>query len=690
MSARTTVRVAAATIVTSAAAIVSVPFAAVPAAGVVSGPFAAAAGFTVVSATDVVVANHEIEGSIAAGGNLIADTQAFNIVHQAAGSGDYTLPLLDGEYVRVVAGGTFDREASTGSIRVSPRQSDPAKQGQVRLGSLDGLEVGSRGNGVCVREVGRNGCPFGDSVLEQSDTPQSVESVEDPHAYGALIAANAFEQFAVWSEAMAAGTLAGAYFVDLPDVTHPLNGVPLELEEGAANVLDIDADQLPATGWKIRFDGVAPSVDSPLVINVRANDGASIDLPTEAIGAYPQSSAHNVFAPYIVWNLVTEPGAVIHVNSPGIVPGSILAPQATVITGPQKTLVEGQIVAHRVELRNDGEIHHYEFEGLLALADAGTVPTHTDASAGAPMEEAAAADEDAILDTAPATHSPSPTAVPVPTVEPEVVPSIEPSSEPIVAVSDGEQAAGTPALVGEESMLPETVTDMIAGAIDDSPVVTEIADQVAPGASQLAGDSEPSEDDQNVPSAAPGEPSTAPGDGATSAEESVLVAGPDTGLESGSDVVSDPVIEQIVAIVDGSASVDQLVDDVLTEAEGVSTAPLLDPAGAVSEAVQQEVVAQVVDEVAEHATDAVEVGDAKKMDPQVGGMAGITRTVGESQVLDSGGLNADQPGAESDGAATSHSQARLAATGGVVDWHVGAALALMLAGFILVRRSRRS
>ncbi|WP_061961639.1 collagen-binding domain-containing protein [Demequina flava] len=620
MSVRTPAGRAAAVTAASVVATALVTIAAPQAAAETEGPLTGASQFTIVSETDVVLANHEIEGSIAAGGNLIAGAAAYNVVHRAAGSGDYTLPMLDGEYVRVVAGGTFDRESSTGSIRISPQESDPAKRGQVRLGSLDGLEVAARGDGVCVREVGDDGCPFGDRVLEQSATPQSLGSVEDADAYGTLIDAGAWDTFAQWSEALANGALAGAASIDLPAVAHPMNGVPLTLVSGAANVLDVDAAQLPSTGWKVRFDGAAPSTHTPLVINVHVDAGETVHLPTEAIGAYPQSSAHNEFASYILWNLVTEPGATVRVNSPGIVPGSILAPEATVITGPQKTLIEGQIVARRVELRNDGEIHHYEFAGVLSRA-----PVEISGSA----DDIAVDDESQVVVDAPAgeqsVQTPeAPSAEPVASATPEQV--VSPNPEPVVSVSplpiDNVNAAPTapaeiPNPVADATPALGPVVEIVEESVAQSPLLPEIVDVVADGVDFGPVDSDP------VPA------ETAPDPTQAVTEENFPAH----------------VIEDIVAVIDQTPAADQLVEDVASEISDVVALASETP-GVTQESVDSVVTAEV----------AAQVSSA---------VVARARAAGESQP-------------------------RLAATGGVVDWRVGAVLLLVLAGITMVRRARRT
>src|SRR5690606_38942101 len=67
-------------------------------------PFAGGEGFTVVALGDAELGNGEIEGSIAVTGTISAAKENYPIRHQAAGSGDYTIPVVDGMPTRVLAG----------------------------------------------------------------------------------------------------------------------------------------------------------------------------------------------------------------------------------------------------------------------------------------------------------------------------------------------------------------------------------------------------------------------------------------------------------------------------------------------------------------------------------------------------------------------------------------------------------
>ena len=158
-----------------------------PAPIVDGNPLAGASGFTVLSFGNLELGNHEIEGSVASGGDISVSSGPFNIIHSAAGSSDYVLPTLDGAPIRLVAGGTFDTVAS-GAQRIQVSSGGallPAHRGQIRLGATTQISVSGRGAGVCVQAAGVSDCSA--PALEQSVISQSVASVTDASAYSTLI-----------------------------------------------------------------------------------------------------------------------------------------------------------------------------------------------------------------------------------------------------------------------------------------------------------------------------------------------------------------------------------------------------------------------------------------------------------------------------------------------------------------------
>src|SRR5699024_8321427 len=66
-------------------------------------PFDVNQGFSIVTLGDATVGNNELEGSIAAFGSIASTSSNYPLVHKVAGMGDYTVPTIDGDPVRLLA-----------------------------------------------------------------------------------------------------------------------------------------------------------------------------------------------------------------------------------------------------------------------------------------------------------------------------------------------------------------------------------------------------------------------------------------------------------------------------------------------------------------------------------------------------------------------------------------------------------
>ncbi|GLJ61453.1 hypothetical protein GCM10017576_15820 [Microbacterium barkeri] len=67
-------------------------------------PFEGSGAFTIYAHRDASLGNGELEGSIAVGGTLSTTRDNYPLIHQAAGQSTYTVPVIDGEPVRLLAG----------------------------------------------------------------------------------------------------------------------------------------------------------------------------------------------------------------------------------------------------------------------------------------------------------------------------------------------------------------------------------------------------------------------------------------------------------------------------------------------------------------------------------------------------------------------------------------------------------
>jgi choice-of-anchor A domain-containing protein len=343
------------------------------AAPVTGNPLAGLAGFTLVSSGDITLGNHELEGSVAAGGDVRVNSGSpYNVVHSAAGNSGYALPRAsDGTYLRLIAGGTFDVAGSTNLLRVSSggNLGTAATQGLIALGDTGTVNVTSRGSGVCAQAVGVNDCSG--AALEQSNFGQTVASVTRPGIFDEFIDAAARSALLAWSDRIANDEILDTVAVSLASAG---SDYALELTAGKVNVWTVNASVLPAGDWKLAFNGAKPSATTPLVIRVLAADGAVINLPLEVLGFQdaPGGVTDNNYARFMLWNIPQSAGQSVSVTSNGIVPGSFLAPNSVLTTGPgSKTLIEGQIYAAEVSLQNGGEIHHYAFTPELSYDGVG-------------------------------------------------------------------------------------------------------------------------------------------------------------------------------------------------------------------------------------------------------------------------------------------------------------------------------
>lgn len=371
----------------AASVVLVAPEAASAAGTVTSNPLAGAGGFTVLAMDDLRFGNQELEGSAAAGGDISIASSTYNVIHQAAGNGNYSLPQLTstGRYVALVTAGQF--ALTPGSrLQVNPIGATATEhRGIAIVGDSSNGVVTTRGSGVCLSD---GTCSYG---LEQSSTTQSIAETTDAGAFDELVPSAGRDDLKAWNRAIATGTLTGTTSVT---ATPTSQGLAIDLTANSTNVWTVAASALPASGWKLEFGTTQPSATTPLVIDVTAPDGATVNLPTEIVNMYPSGSTNDVFAPYLLWNIDQSAGQTVTLTSPGISPGSVLAPYSHVISATgTKTLVEGQIVGDDVDLLNTmGEVHNYTFVPTLTrpasttggfsltktiAGDASLVPTST-------------------------------------------------------------------------------------------------------------------------------------------------------------------------------------------------------------------------------------------------------------------------------------------------------------------------
>lgn len=348
-------------------------------------PFAGNRGFTLLSLGDVGLNNLEFEGSVAAfgaastvriSGPLSPNIDGYPIVHHSAGSPDYSVPLIDGEPVRLLA----DRfEGAPGStISITPEDVS---------GTLDPASPEALASAKLVRTSGLRGeavaDPYGEASVDPFLRLHSAESamlnLKATDARAATVADIATEQdtigayFPGLAEETAAveACLAGLYALDADAVTEltvTSRGPGSVTVSGAVtdrvNVLNYE----DVRGSEVRFDaaGWEPSVRAPLVIRVPAGTTHYQDVTFAGWQAHTgpqQALARNILVDMAAVDS-RESGPVTIRNAPF---GSVWAPNVDVIAQIDDSAL-GQWYVGSVDLSQSGEFHHQSFTGSLPCA----------------------------------------------------------------------------------------------------------------------------------------------------------------------------------------------------------------------------------------------------------------------------------------------------------------------------------
>ncbi|WP_354508618.1 DUF5979 domain-containing protein [Oerskovia enterophila] len=321
-------------------------------------PFAAAGGFSVFARGDAALDNHEIEGSVAVGGELTVrrDGGGYAIIHQAAGTADYTIPTVDGDPTRLLIG-SYSRESGLVEIRNGgiPGGSDASLEGYLKVAGGDPtFGLYERGGWVRYRTVDGE-VPAIDATNQRWPGGQSTVYTQMPSVAN-YVEANAQTSYDEVAQCLA--TLPSSTEAQQVTVAEDAGDrkVLSELASDRVNVLQY-ADI--AGGRQIQFSpgGPTPSASNPLVIQVEAGTTTVSGVTFDPQGAY---------ARYVMWDLSQVKGAVT-VGAPGRVDGSVYAPFAdlTVDAAP----LDGQIIADTLHLLG-GETHAYLFAGSLPCGPA--------------------------------------------------------------------------------------------------------------------------------------------------------------------------------------------------------------------------------------------------------------------------------------------------------------------------------
>ncbi|WP_454042599.1 collagen-binding domain-containing protein [Cellulosimicrobium sp. Marseille-Q8652] len=337
----------------------------VPSAGAVAvaavepvNPFDLAGGFSVYARGDAQLDNTETEGAVAVGGELAvrADGGMYGIIHQAAGTADYSIPTVDGDPTRLLVG---SYAPTSGMVEISnhgvPADSGPELEGYLKVVG-DDPAFGTYERGTWTRyRTAVDGAPSIDATNQEWPDGAATVATQGGSVAGYV------EQGAtdpdVVRQCLADLVPSGAAH-ELTVVEDAGDRVVLSaLEPGRPNVVDYAAI---AGAYQVQFaDGVLPSVDAPLVVSVPAGTATVKGKVFGGSGAAARS---------VLWDLSSIDGAVTLDGAGTRVDGSVYAPFAdlTVDAAP----LDGQVVAHDLTLLG-GEAHAYLFAGAIPC---GTTP----------------------------------------------------------------------------------------------------------------------------------------------------------------------------------------------------------------------------------------------------------------------------------------------------------------------------
>ncbi len=319
-------------------------------------PLDPALGFNLFVEGDTALAEHEIEGPVATGGDLVVQGLYEVDVHGAA---DFVYGD-DAEPSALVVGGGIDYGRSTedGIVRV-------LNGGYVKIGDLTGSEVintdennASVDTRVVPEGEGYEGSPRIELTVTQPEDSVESSPIDFGTAFSTMRSNSAtlaacqntvtMTDSRDWGQPVAKGEV------------QPGQQIFIELTAGQTNVLNVTGEDLNNMADLTFID--QPSADTPLLINVDTSAAGGVFDWDVA----PQAGISGQQAPYILWNF--NDATDLTIAGGDTVEGSIYAPNAD-FTDLSITNVEGQIVAANAQIGtvsdNSGEIHHYPFEAEL-------------------------------------------------------------------------------------------------------------------------------------------------------------------------------------------------------------------------------------------------------------------------------------------------------------------------------------
>jgi LPXTG-motif cell wall-anchored protein len=348
--------------------------AAAPAQAVVEpyDPFDVNEGFSFVATGDVALNNGEFEGSGAAFGDLSTTSQNYPLIHQSAGRPDYTVPTIDGDPVRLLAGryvgaGTIDVTNRDDSGTIAP---DSAEATAIaKLADLDGLTASARGSGF-TRLTNADG-----GNLDIEHLPYDPDTWQDDVGTERASVADYFEDL----DAHVAQTnqcLAEMYVdPELGNEVTVTGDVNQKFVSDFSTTMPNWLDYEDVAGAVIKLDqagGYYPTPTAPLV--VRVSD------PTVTVGPLNFEGWNDQEIARVIMLDLSEVTGPITVD--GLEYGAVWAPGVDVVYTSSRT-TNGQWFVDDFTTGGTGgggggELHHHTFAGelLCDVEDAPDITSH--------------------------------------------------------------------------------------------------------------------------------------------------------------------------------------------------------------------------------------------------------------------------------------------------------------------------
>lgn len=344
-----------------------------------TNPFSSTGGFTVYAEQNATLSNDELEGSLAVGDTLsVTESATYAILHVVAGTGAYSLPTVDGDPTRLLAGHYDDGESNVGSINITnagreqnPAPGSPESRGTLKLVDRDiaPFVTSARGSGWVRMSMPGSAPPLIDATAQtypsDAGAPEGSNTSIFTENTSADTASTVSDYVRADEDASSEDTTQCLANITDPSTQNSWH-VGIAEDVGDRKVLGPLAADRPnvvpyedvAGAGLLQFSTeVRPGADNPLIIKVPEGttdvQGLRIDPAAE-------------YAPYTMWDLSAATGEVTIANSGGRIDGSVYAPFADVSVDAAP--LEGQVFGRNVTLLG-GEVHSYLFSSTLPCGE---------------------------------------------------------------------------------------------------------------------------------------------------------------------------------------------------------------------------------------------------------------------------------------------------------------------------------